>query len=112
VRKQLDIWWWRLEWALWKRLIPDDIHRWMAYLMAGALHYVKGPEISELWTWSMTPFPAGFPFLCQYKRGLLMLLGTKKTIKREIEQNEREIDEAMADARRQIQEYEASHKAV
>jgi hypothetical protein len=87
--------WWRFEWRFWKEVVPRDIHRWMAYLMAGALHYVKGPDISQHWTWGMTPFPVGFPFLSQYLEGLVMLLGPKSLMNWMMAWDDRRTDEKM-----------------
>lgn len=92
--------WWRLEWALWQKLVPNDIHRWLAYLMAWTLHRTKGSEVSEYWTWSMTPYPAGFPFLCQYWNGIRMTFSGKKGIAKVIKENEDDIDRQLTEIRK------------
>lgn len=60
----------RLEWQIEKR-ISDDRHKKMCYRMLKLLSR-SSKESKEIWFWSMTPLPMGYPYLYQYFEGLVL----------------------------------------
>lgn len=94
--------WWRLEWAFWKKFFPLRLSVKLRYYLALLIQKKKGKRAFEYWLWSMTPYPAGMPFLSQYIKGILLAFSDEKGEKEIIRKNEEDVDRMMDEIRSRL----------